>query len=268
MSYDATNNESGKKRGPDISWSSQEAEYPNSQELTNSQDVVQPTITYSAKELQELDERIDARRRKIDTEWPGNRKEYLTKFGESRSSKRLDPHEHVAKKIELKTSEEVKTYTGKIIDDLMNLINDQELQETLGKKGSSLQIQEEMENISTNLSLLITKLREEGHRDEEIMLLCKAQIEPFNLDSQTRSKRIYTILSDFLEDELNSKETKPGTEEALPMPGGGSKSVKRRFKTQKKSKSKGKGKSVRRRRGKRTKKPKSNRKQLTKRLKK
>jgi hypothetical protein len=244
--------ESGKKRGPDISWrSSQEAEYPNSQKLTNSQDVVQPTITYSAKELQELNESIDARRRKNDPEWPGNRTAYPSKFGKSKSSVRLDPKKDVAKKRRFESPEEVKTFIGEIILDLIKLINSPE---HMDEKGLDVQIQADVETVSNYLILLHDKLIKEGHTNEQILSLFEEIIKPLHLDP--KSNQVYEVLSTFLKEHFNAE---------TPAPAGGSKSAKKRFKTQKKGKDKSAGKSVRRRRRKGTKKLKSNKKRATKR---
>jgi hypothetical protein len=78
--------------------------------------------------------------------------------------------------------------------------------------------------------------------------------EVYQLDP--KSNQVYEVLSTFLKEHFNAE---------TPAPAGGSKSAKKRFKTQKRGKDKSASKSVRRRRRKGTKKPKSNKKRATKR---
>ena len=194
------------------------------------------------------------------------------------------PDKDVAKRRRFETSEELTTFIKQIVEDLINLINTPEVKKTLHSTGFYLQINRDVQAISDYFSLLITKLKEQGHTsNEEIMGLCKAQIEPLNESGKVTLQSAYKILLADLEKKLlkdakagteedaeagTEEDAKAGTEEAAQIPGGGSKYVKKRFKTQKKGKGKGNGKSVRRRRGKVTKKPKSNKKRSTKRLKK
>ena len=269
---------------PNISWASQEEAFVlNSQDTDYKTGEVLPFNVYSRKAVEEAQAPRNQAKQEARAAGLGDAGDWPTVFGISESAQtRPDPDKDVAKRRRFETSEELTTFIKQIVEDLINLINTPEVKKTLDRTGFSLQINNDVEQIAENFSLLITKLKEEGHTsNEEIMGLCKAQIEPLtqieplNESGKVTLQSAYKILLANLEKKLlkdakagTEEDAKAGTEEAAKMPGGGSKYVKKRFKTQKKGKCKGKGKSVRRRRGKVTKKPKSNKKRSTKRLKK
>jgi hypothetical protein len=267
-----------KEPAPDISWASQEEAFVlDSQNPDYKTGKVLPFNVYSRKAVEEAQAPRNQAKQEARAAGLGDAGDWSTVFGISESADtRPDPEKDVAKRIRFTTSEELTTFIEQIVEDLINLINNPEVKKTLGSTGFSLQINGDVEEIAENFSLLITKLKEEGHTsNEEIMGLCKAQIEPLNESGKVTLQSAYKILLANLEKKLlkdakagTEEHAKAGTEKAAQYPGGGSKYVKKRFKTQKKGKCKGKGKSVRRRRGKVTKKPKSNKKRSTKRLKK
>ena len=179
---------------------------------------------------------------------------------------RLDPDKDVAKKRRFETSEEIESYIKEIIVDLKDLINNTE---DIDETGLDVQIQADTELVTNNLILLDNELMKENVANETIMELFEEIIEPLNSDPNPKSKQVYEVLSEFLKQHFNAETEKTETENAetekAPAPAGGSKSAKKRFKTQKRRKGKSASKSVKRRRRKRSNKSKLNKKRETKR---